>query len=82
MSTLWKNNSTVIQLHVDGTCLDDPGHVAEAFAKHFYTTCSHTSPQPSPVTVSYSDFLLLVSVSEYDSQKQLKDSQTNTISWS
>jgi hypothetical protein len=25
----------MIQLHVDGTCLDDPGDTAEAFAEHF-----------------------------------------------
>ena len=40
MSVFRNNNSTLIQLHLDGTCIDDPGNVAEAFAKHFYTTYS------------------------------------------
>ena len=62
----------MIQLHVDGTCSDDPGDVAEAFAKHFYATYSHTSPPPSSVTVSCSDFLPLVSVSKYDIHKAIK----------
>ena len=35
MSQFRKNNSTKIRLHVDATCLHDPGDVDEASAKHF-----------------------------------------------
>lgn len=40
MSVFRNNNSTLIQLHVDGTFIDDPGNVAEAFAKLSYTPYS------------------------------------------
>jgi hypothetical protein len=51
MSAFRKNNFTLIQLHVDGTCTDDPGDVAEAFPKHFHTTYtySYTSPLLSSI---------------------------------
>jgi hypothetical protein len=55
-----KNNYTMIQLHVGGICLDDPGDVAEAFAKHFYSTHTHTLSPPRPIRVSCSDFLLRI----------------------
>jgi len=38
VSPLRTNNSTSIRLHVVGACIGDPGDVAEACAKHFYTT--------------------------------------------
>jgi hypothetical protein len=34
VSTFRKKNSTMIQVHIDGTCLGDPGDFAKAFAKH------------------------------------------------
>jgi hypothetical protein len=42
---------TMIQLHVDRTCIDDPGEFAEAFAKHFCTACSHILPPLTPISV-------------------------------
>ena len=44
MSYFRKNKSTWIQLQVNGVFTDDdPGDVAEVYAKHFYTTFSRTS---------------------------------------
>ena len=72
VSTFRKNNSTTIHLSVDGICTADSSDVAEAFAKHFYTTFNHISPLSSPVTVSCSHFLPLISLNEYDIQKAIK----------
>jgi hypothetical protein len=62
----------MVQLHVDRAYSDDPGNVAETFAKHFYTIYSHILPPPSPISVSYSDFLPSVSISEYNIQNAVK----------
>jgi len=56
MSAFRKNNSTLIQLHVDGTCTDDPGDVAETLPMHFHATCSYTSSFLSSIPVYCSDF--------------------------
>jgi hypothetical protein len=71
VSTFRKSNSTLIQLHVDGTCIDDP-NVAEAFAKHFYTSCSRISPPLSSILAYFSDFLPLAPISALDIQKAVK----------
>jgi hypothetical protein len=75
MSAFRKNNSTLIQLHVDGTCNDDPGDVAETLLKHFHITYtySYTSPLLSSIPVYCSDFLSLVPSSDFDIPKLLKD---------
>lgn len=64
MSVFRNNNSTLIELHTDGNCIGEPGDVAEAVAKHFYTTYSYSSPPLSFLPVFCSDFLPLVSVSD------------------
>jgi len=75
MSTFRKNNSTLIQLHLDGICTDDSGDVAETLPKQFHTTYtySYTSPLLSSIPVYSSDFLPLVSSSDFDIPKLLKD---------
>jgi hypothetical protein len=54
-------NPTSIQVHVDGPCVDDAGDVAEAFAKHFYTTYSRISPPFNPMSLFCSASLPIVS---------------------
>lgn len=35
VSAFQKSNSTLTQLHVGGSCIDDPGDIDVAFSKHF-----------------------------------------------
>jgi hypothetical protein len=57
VSSFRKNKSTLIQLHVSGVFTDDdPGDVAEVYAKHFYTTFSCTSK----LFISIPAFLLIL----------------------
>ena len=69
MSIFRKNNSTLIQLHFDGTCSGDSGEVAEDFAEHFCATCSYTSLPLSSIPAFCSDILPLVPVSDVGNQK-------------
>jgi hypothetical protein len=68
VSTLRKHISA-IQLHVDGACVGDG---VEAFAKHFYTACSHISPPLSHISVFCFDCLPLVPISDLDIQTAFK----------
>jgi hypothetical protein len=61
-----------IQLYVDGSCLDEPGDVTEAFAQHFYTTYIPIPPPLSPISVFYCDSLPLIPVSDFDIRKAVK----------
>jgi capsular polysaccharide biosynthesis protein len=72
VSIFRKSNSTFIQLHVDGTCIDDPDDVAEDFAKHFYTSYSRISPPLSSILAYCSDFLPLAPIRVLDIQKAVK----------
>jgi hypothetical protein len=72
VSTLRKSNSTLIQLHVDGTCTYGPDDIAEAFAKYFYTSYSRISPPLTSIPDYCSEFLPLAPVSDLDIQKIVK----------
>jgi hypothetical protein len=76
-----RNISTLIQLHFDGTFTDNPGIIAEAFAKNFYITHSHTSTPLSSVPVFCSHFLPLVALSNFDIQPAVQRlRQTKSVS--
>jgi ribosomal protein L24E len=66
VSTLRKSNSALMQLHVDATCTDGDGGIAEAFTQHFYTSYSRISPPLSSVSAHCSDFLPLAPISDLD----------------
>jgi hypothetical protein len=72
VSTFQKSNSTLIQLHGDGTCTNDPGDVAEAFVKHFYTSYSCISPPLSSISAYCYDFLSLAPISDLNIQKAIQ----------
>lgn len=73
MTSFRKHKSTLAQLHVDGNCTDDLSNVAEAFAKHFYTTFSCNSKPFISISAFSSDFVPLVPVGDFDFQKAEKD---------
>lgn len=68
LSAFRKNNSTQIQLHVDGMCVGDTGDVAE----HSYTTFHNIPPPLNPISVICSDSLPLLPTNDRDIQKAIK----------
>ena len=64
VSVFRKNNSTSIQLHAGGSCVEAPGEVAEV--------CSHVSPPLGSVSILCSDSLPLIFISDLTFRKPLK----------